>query len=129
MNGKARCAQLKKIRQEIARRNDIHLEIKACDYEGDCAGTCPACEAEVRYLEDALERRRAAGLPIELKDICLSDICAFMRLSPDEAARLSEPLDDEDQTEKITMGRIEVIQPLNSGLLGGLGEGTTPKFF
>jgi len=34
---------------------------KECHFEGDCNGTCPACEAEVRYLEHQLSLLRKAG--------------------------------------------------------------------
>ena len=126
MNGKARCAQLKKIRQEIARRNDIHLEIKACDYEGDCAGTCPACDAEVRYLEDALERRRAAGLPIELKDIIiLSGSLESMQFLNDQTIKwLSDLSDDEARVEDFVVDRAGGISSTDL-----MGEGSTPDFF
>ena len=54
MNGKATCAILKQIRREIAEKNDIALVIAECSHKGDCPGTCPRCEAEVRILERAL---------------------------------------------------------------------------
>ena len=49
--GKSTCKLLKDIRQQIADANGISYQPKECHYEGDCAGTCPACEAEIRYLE------------------------------------------------------------------------------
>ena len=52
--GKNICNQLKEVRKRIAEENDIPLEIKECSYKGECRGTCPRCEAEVRYLENAL---------------------------------------------------------------------------
>ena len=59
--GKAICNQLKDVRRRIAGENDIPLEIKECSYEGPCRGTCPRCEAEVRYLERELARRISMG--------------------------------------------------------------------
>ena len=123
MIGKARCAQLKKIRQEIARRNDIHLEIKACDYEGDCAGTCPACDAEVRYLEDMLERRRAAGLPIELKDIIiLSGSLESMQFLNDQTIKWLS-----DLSARVEDFVVDIAGGISSTDL--MGEGSTPDFF
>ena len=58
MNGKEKCKILKEIRRQIAAENDIQLTIAECTHKGDCRGTCPRCEAEVRYLEEALEKRR-----------------------------------------------------------------------
>jgi hypothetical protein len=57
---------LKEIRQEIARANDISLVTSECRYQGDCAGTCPKCEAEVAYLEQQLNLRRMAGKTVML---------------------------------------------------------------
>lgn len=59
--GKQTCKILKEIRREIARANDIEFVTSECHYRGECRGTCPKCEAEVRYLEQQLERRRRAG--------------------------------------------------------------------
>ena len=59
--GKDICNELKKVRRRIADENDIPLEIKECTYEGPCRGTCPRCEAEVRYLERELARRISMG--------------------------------------------------------------------
>ena len=59
--GKQTCKILKEIRKQIAAENDIQLVIEECTYQGDCLGTCPKCEAEVRYLERELEKRQRLG--------------------------------------------------------------------
>ena len=59
--GKQTCKILKEIRKQIAEENDIKLVIEECTYQGDCRGTCPKCEAEVRYLERELEKRQRMG--------------------------------------------------------------------
>jgi hypothetical protein len=59
--GKQTCKILKEIRKQIAAENDIELVISECTHKGDCAGTCPKCEAEVRYLERELEKRQRLG--------------------------------------------------------------------
>lgn len=60
-NGKKICSQLKEIRNEIARENNIPLDSKECTYEGPCNGTCPHCDAELKYLENELSRRSSLG--------------------------------------------------------------------
>ena len=60
-HGKNICNQLKEVRKRIAEENDIPLEIEECGYKGECRGTCPRCEAEVRYLENALADRLRLG--------------------------------------------------------------------
>lgn len=67
--GKRTCKILKEIRQEIARANDISLVTSECRYQGDCAGTCPKCEAEVAYLEQQLNLRRMAGKAVVLSGL------------------------------------------------------------
>ena len=52
--GKQTCRILKDIRRQIAEANGIEFTVSECRYKGDCLGTCPKCEAEVRYLEQNL---------------------------------------------------------------------------
>jgi len=59
--GKNTCKILKEIRKQIAAENDIKLVIEECTYQGDCLGTCPKCEEEVRFLERELEKRQRLG--------------------------------------------------------------------
>ena len=59
--GKKICEKLKGIRMEVARANGIPYQPAECNHEGDCAGTCPQCEAEVRYLEHKLGLKRVVG--------------------------------------------------------------------
>ena len=61
VKGKQTCKILKEIRKQIAAENDIELITSECTHKGDCAGTCPKCEAEVRYLERELEKRQRLG--------------------------------------------------------------------
>ena len=60
-HGKHICNTLKAIRLDIARTNGIKYEPRECHHEGDCSGTCPACESEMRYLEREIARRRSNG--------------------------------------------------------------------
>ena len=61
MKGKNKCKILKQIRQKIADENDIPLVTQECSYQGECSGTCPKCEQELRYLEQQLAHRQALG--------------------------------------------------------------------
>lgn len=60
-NGKEICNELKAVRRRIAEENGIALEIPECTHQGPCPGTCPRCEAEVRYLERELAKRISLG--------------------------------------------------------------------
>ena len=76
MNGKQKCRILKDIRRQIAQENDIDLVIEECTHKGNCKGTCPRCESEVRYLERELEKRRALQ-----KRVALAGVSAGMTLA------------------------------------------------
>ena len=67
--GKQTCKILKEIRRQIAEANDIEFVTSECRYKGDCLGTCPKCEAEVRYLEQHLRKRQLAGKLVNLAGI------------------------------------------------------------
>lgn len=64
MNGKSKCKILKDIRRQIAENNDIEYITSECKFQGECSGTCPKCESELRYLESELEKRKKAGKAI-----------------------------------------------------------------
>lgn len=77
--GRKICDTLKQIRLKIARENDIQYAPEPCNHKGDCKGTCPACEEEVRMLERQIRHRRmtagkvalAAGLSLGLGAMAL----------------------------------------------------------
>ena len=74
--GKHTCRILKEIRRQIADANDIEYITSECTFKGDCSGTCPKCESELRYLERQLALRQAAGKAITLIGLSASIIGA-----------------------------------------------------
>lgn len=86
MNGKNKCKILKEIRQKIAEENDIELVTSECKYQGECSGTCPKCEEELRYLERELKKRQMLG-----KGIAVAGVAAALVL----AAKIGEPIVNE----------------------------------
>ncbi len=70
--GKEKCRILKQIRAEIARENDIEWVVSECKHKGNCKGTCPKCEQEVRQLEAALAKREALGKTVAVVGISAS---------------------------------------------------------
>ena len=72
--GKRTCEILKEVRRKVAQENDIPLVERECTHEGDCRGTCPYCEAEVRYLERELSKRRALGKAVAVAGIAVSSM-------------------------------------------------------
>ena len=75
VKGKSTCKLLKDIRQQIADANGISYQPKECHHKGDCAGTCPACEEEIRYLEHELKVRKGNGFGMKVAGIA-AGICA-----------------------------------------------------
>lgn len=72
--GKRTCEILKDVRRKVAQENDIPLVERECTHEGDCLGTCPYCESEVRYLERELSKRRALGKAVAVAGIAVSSM-------------------------------------------------------
>ena len=73
--GRSTCKLLKSIRQQIADANGISYRPKECQHKGDCTGTCPACEEEIRYLERELKARKGNGFGMKVAGIA-AGICA-----------------------------------------------------
>ena len=73
MSGKQKCRILKEIRQRIADENDIPYVTRECTYQGECLGTCPRCESELRYLERELVLRTSLK-----KGVTVAALCAGM---------------------------------------------------
>lgn len=76
MNGKSKCKVLKDIRKKIAEANDIAYVTSDCKYQGNCSGTCPKCEAEVRYLEEELAKRKNLGKIVAVAGIAATLVVA-----------------------------------------------------
>ena len=72
MLGKKKCKILREIRRQIASENDIPFVTEECRYQGDCKGTCPKCESELRYLEAQLDKRRTVGKAVTVSALALS---------------------------------------------------------
>ncbi len=59
--GKKTCEVLRAVRKRVADLNGIQYVPVECTHEGDCIGTCPACERERQYVEEQLSLRAMAG--------------------------------------------------------------------
>ena len=55
--GKRKCELLKSIRREIAEKYDLQYSPVECTHEGDCLGTCPMCDAELKDLQRQLDEK------------------------------------------------------------------------
>ncbi len=115
--GKQTCKILKEIRRQIAEANGIKFATSECRYRGDCLGTCPKCEAEVRYLEQQLCARSLAGKAVALAGISAGMIlmsnCSCITSSNNESNDdfLGEFIDSTEMVEQVgdvEEGEIEI---------------------
>ncbi|WP_290460125.1 energy transducer TonB [Duncaniella muris] len=116
--GKQTCKILKEIRRQIAEANGIEFATSECRYKGDCLGTCPKCEAEVRYLEQQLRSRSLAG-----KAVAIAGISAGMILmsgcSGTSSNQSSVTLTGEPET---SVEQIEVADTIEEGELPAIED-------
>ncbi len=105
--GKRICEALKALRKRIADANDIPYEVEECTHKGDCPGTCPKCEAELRYLMEAIDKREQEGKPVVLDGIMSEEELrkAFSIIPAEENL-------PENPEEMETMGLPEPPEPL-----------------
>lgn len=96
--GKNRCEYLKAVRRRIATENGIPLEQRECTFKGECSGTCPFCEAEMRYLEKELRRRKALGKAVTVAGIALSSVMLFPACGPKNTLQGEPELPPEPDT-------------------------------
>lgn len=69
MTGKEKCELLRIIRKQIAEMNGIEYKYIECKHEGDCSGTCPRCDAEIRYLDEKINKKAMAGEKVTVSSI------------------------------------------------------------
>ena len=89
--GKEKCKKLKQIRKLIAEVNDIPFETVECYHEGPCTGTCPACDAEIKYLDEQLQQKIRRG-----EKVTLSGLAVDMVGSLSGGEGINEGKEDED---------------------------------
>ena len=97
MLGKQKCKILKEIRQKIADENDIPYVTRECTHQGNCSGTCPRCESELRYLENQLQIRSSLG-----KKIKVAALCAGMALTAAGCSTISTVIGNNNPGEDLS---------------------------
>ena len=102
MNGKDKCSYLKAIRREIAAANGIDLEIPECTFDGECSGTCPRCEGEVRQLEKAIAQRRKLS-----QKVAILGVAAGLSLAGMSPAVAQTEVSCDSTTTVLTAGLVE----------------------
>lgn len=117
MNGKNKCRILKEIRTRIARDNDIPYITSECKFQGECTGTCPKCEAELRYLEQELVKRQRAGKAVAVAGVALALTLGTVGCGTDPDTLVGdvaivEPTDTQTLEGNVTIEESACEQPL-----------------
>ncbi len=102
--GKNICNELKAVRKRIAEENDIPLEIEECSYKGQCSGTCPKCESEVRYLEQALTERMRMGKVATIAGLALG--LSALNNANAQVVKTADPPDTSEAKEPLLVGEV-----------------------
>ena len=107
--GKSTCETLKSIRKQIADANEIPYEPRVCTHKGDCMGTCPACESEMRYIENQLNIRKMAGKAVKIVGLAtVMTLTACNSISTTDSYNPKLEVGDEMEGEIVDRRRIEV---------------------
>ena len=137
--GKQTCKILKEIRRQIADANGIEFVTSECRYKGDCLGTCPKCETEVRYLEQQLRLRQRMGKAIALAGISAGMIALSgcgsgenKSVNNDSETLQGEPMEMVDtlefEGEVEEQGEASALEDtISNSVLSGVKEGEVPN--
>lgn len=65
--GKEQCERLKAIRKQIAEQYGLKYVQTECTHKGECTGTCPKCDAELRDLQEQLNRKGIKDIDLNVE--------------------------------------------------------------
>ena len=116
--GRNICNTLKAIRKQIADANGISYSPEECHFKGECKGTCPKCEQDVRDLEHELHLRQMAGKAIKVAGVALGITASATSCATQKGYYKSTPPKSEKvipiQFQKYTTNDIALLQAKDS---------------
>ena len=120
--GRSICNVLKTIRMQVAKANEIKYEPRECHHQGECRGTCPACEAEVKYIQRQLDIRRQLGKAVTIVGIS-AGLSALTGCS-DKAKKVEKV-----ERDSLTVGKVlvEPVEHLSGEVVNPETERITPS--
>lgn len=116
MKGKQICSYLKSVRREVAAANGIDWEIPECTFEGECPGTCPRCESEVRQLESELSRRKSLSQRVAVLGVAAGLALSGMSVASAQTVDTSDSTQYEDEWNDFVVGNIELRADFPGGM-------------
>ncbi len=120
-NGHHICNELRALRRHIADENQIPLEMEECTYRGECCGTCPRCDAEVRYLEEALSHRITLGKAVTVQAQNVTDTASLKSV----AKEISDTVGKVRVTGVVKNARTKDLEPFVNVVFKKNGEMVT----
>ncbi|MBR4713923.1 MAG: OmpA family protein [Paludibacteraceae bacterium] len=94
--GKKTCEVLRAVRKRVADLNGIQYAPVECTHEGDCIGTCPACERERQYVEEQLSLRAMAGHTLKVVGVA----AGLASMLPGQEVQAQEMMQERDTVQK-----------------------------
>ena len=94
--GKKTCEVLRAVRKRVADLNGIQYVPVECTHEGDCIGTCPACERERQYVEEQLSLRAMAGHTLKVVGVA----AGLASMLPGQEVQAQEMMQERDTVQK-----------------------------
>ena len=88
---------MENVRKEIAESNGIVYLTSECTFEGECRGTCPKCDAEIRYLDNELQEKAVRGEKITLAGLSLSTFEQTVDTNNSADTQLSDIIDSTNE--------------------------------
>lgn len=101
MKGKDKCRMLKQIRKQIADANDIPYVVEECPYQGECKGTCPKCEAELKKMEEELSLRRKLGKTVAIAGVAVGVMASVTACTPGDIEDILSSLRPDKSYQKL----------------------------
>ena len=65
--GKEKCERMKATRKRIAEQYSLEYTPSECTHKSECAGTCPKCDAELRDLQEQLNRKGIKDIDLNVE--------------------------------------------------------------
>lgn len=113
MTGKEKCNYLKQLRNSIAKKNNIEYVSEECRFKGNCKGTCPKCEAELKELTKKINDKKKIILGLGIGAATLGLVGCVN--TPDHIPTESSAVSSEGETREIQLeneveGDIELVE-------------------
>lgn len=71
--GKVKCGFLRELRIKFAQQNNIEYHPADCHHQDDCKGTCPACDDELKFLNDTAQNMKQKDIDVKYPTQCVQE--------------------------------------------------------